>query len=137
MSLYIATDIHTTDDGDLILDNIGDLKTAEPIRTVTQAVNALILTNKGDLLTDPRFGANLGNYYGERNTAYTRNLMEQDILASIRSQGLIDPADIEVDIIPLDVDKVTVMASINGTFMNLSATGSYNEYVTNYNDNVI
>lgn len=135
--LYISTDIQTTADGDLVLNTAGDIKTADPIDTVSQAVNAVILTNKGDLLTAPSFGANIGNYYGERNNTITRTLMEQDILASIKSQGLIDPADIEVDIVPLDVDKVTVIVTVNGTFMTLNSTGQSNAYLTNFNNNIV
>lgn len=134
--IYFARDIQTTDDGDIVLDNIGDVKVADPLRTVSQSINSILLTNKSDLLTDPLFGADIGKYYGERNTQATRSMIEQDIIMSIRDQGLIDPSSIEIDVIPIDVDKITIIASLNGVFFKPDSTGDYRHFTTTTDNDV-
>jgi len=122
MSLYVLQDLETTDDGDLVISN-GDLKIASPLRTVAQAIDQVILTNKGDLFTEPSFGANLDEFYGKPNIDANHKLMEQSIYQAINEQGLISPGDIEIDIVPIDTDEAALLVEMKGNFLNLPATG--------------
>jgi len=117
MGLYYSEDLETTDDGDLVIDGFGDLKIANPMRTIAQCLNNLLLTDRGDLRTEPSFGANIGSYIGRNNTAMTRNMMERDIIMSVRQQQAIIPEDFTVDVMPVDVDKVGIIASVDGSFL--------------------
>lgn len=122
MSLYVLQDLETTDDGDLVASN-GDLKIASPLRTVAQAIDQVILTNKGDLFTEPSFGANLDEFYGKPNIDANHRLMEQSIYQAVNEQNLISPSDIEIDIVPIDTDEAALLVEIKGKFLNIPSTG--------------
>jgi hypothetical protein len=117
MAIYFLQDIECTDDGDLVLDSIGDLKTASPMRTVAQSVNSLVMTDKGDLRVAPSYGANIGAYIGSRNSTMTRSMMGRDINNALMEQGLLAPVDFTIEVIPVDIDKVAVMLDVNGSFV--------------------
>lgn len=117
MAIYFLQDMECTDDGDLVLDIFGDLKIASPMRTVAQSVNNLIMTDKGDLRTEPSYGANIGAYVGSRNSTMTRSMMSREINNALILQDLVSPLDFTVEVIPVDVDKVAVMLDVNGTFV--------------------
>ena len=117
MAIYFLQDIECTDDGDLVLDIAGDLKIASPMRTVAQAVNSLMMTDKGDLRTEPSYGANIGAYIGSRNSTMTRSMMGRDINNALVQQGLVSPIDFTVEVIPVDVDKIAIMLDVNGSFV--------------------
>ena len=125
MAIYTSVDIQTTDGGDLLLDGVGDFKLADTRRTVAQAINNLLLTDKGELLTDQSFGANLGNYIGERNNDATRSLIQQEIMLSVRQQGLVDIRDFEVDVIPVDIGTAAVICTVNGAWFNTQPSGEF------------
>jgi hypothetical protein len=118
MGVYVNIDLEATDDGDLVLDAIGDLKIASPIRTMAQAVNTAVLTNKGDLIGDPLWGANLEDFIGERNTIQTREFMRLNIVDAIREQGLAVAEDVDIDVIPTDVNTVAILIIILGSYFN-------------------
>ena len=117
MTIYILQDIETTDDGDLVIDTFGDLKVASPMRTMSQCMNNLMLTDKGDLKTDPTFGANIGAYIGSKNDQMTHRNMELDIMQASEDQGAAIPKDFTVDVVPIDVDTVGVIAQIKGAYL--------------------
>lgn len=132
MAVYSLIDLETTDDGDLAIDNIGDLKIASPFRTVVQAINNIILTNRGELLTDPSFGANLQAYYGEKNDAYSHQMIEREIIEEIRKQGYIDLADIDVDVVPVDINEAALLVSMKGQFIDTETTGAFGTFTPPY-----
>lgn len=123
MAIYFLQDLECTDDGDLVLDTFGDLKIANPMRTVAQSVNSLLLTDKGDLRIAPSYGANIGTYIGSVNSDMTRKMMERDISMSIKDQELVNPDDFNIDVIPIDHDKVGVMLDINASFIYVPENG--------------
>lgn len=133
MAIYNLVDIETTDDGDLVIDSIGDFKIATPLRTLAQTINNIILTNKGELLTDTSFGANLQSFYGESNRPSTHQMMEQSIIQEVRNQGYIDLSDIEIDIVPIDQNEAALMVEIKGDFVDIETTGSFGAFMPKYN----
>lgn len=125
MGVYANTDIHTTDEGDIVIANDGDIRIADPARSLRQNVMFLAMTNKGDLSFSPAYGNTLSRYIGERNSEQNRSFMERDLYADIRTNSMVVPEDASIDIVPLDVDKVTIIMDIKGSFVNTDATGSY------------
>ena len=123
MAFYVHTDIETTDDGDLVIDEIGDISVASPLKTATQAINNIILTNKGELLTDTSFGANLQQFYGNRNSREARALMERQIEAEVQRQALLDLADVSVDVVAIDVSDAAIIVNVRGAFVD-TTTGN-------------
>lgn len=129
MAVYSLTDIEVTDDGDLVLDKLGDIKVASPFRTVAQLINTVILTNKGELLAEPGFGANLQTYYGSKNNPYTHQMMESEIIEEIRRQGYIDLSDISVDVLPIDINEAALMVEMRGQFIDTETTGAFGRFL--------
>jgi len=117
-------DIETTDDGDILIDKFGDLKVASPLRTITQGINNVILTNKGELLMEPTFGANLQQFYGEPNVEEIRSLMERNIIGEVDRQQLMDPADVTVDAVAIDIDSVALITTVQGIYPEVEDTGN-------------
>lgn len=125
MATYFKRDIESTDDGDLIIDSDGDFKVATPIRTVAQAINNFLLTNKGELLTDVAFGANLQAFYGSNNIVQTHQQMERQIVAGLQIQGIVDPNDLNVDVVPIETDEAAILVNLKGTFVDAENTGAF------------
>jgi len=122
MAIYILQDMQASDDGDLILDDHGDFKLASPLRTTTQAINTTILTNKGDIITDPLYGANLISFYGDTNNEQTHALMESTLKEALRIQSLVHISDIDIDVVPIDTDQAAVLVDLKGTFADTEDT---------------
>lgn len=131
--IYVLQDLQVTDDGDLVMSEFGDLKIASPLRTVAQAIDWIILTNKGELLAEPRFGANIQSFYGDDNSPITHTHMETNILEEVRTQGLINMSDIDVDVVPIDTDEAAILVEIKGNFMDTeSITGAYQRFIDEF-----
>ena len=133
MAIYASQDLEVTDDGDLVISDFGDLKIASPLRTIAQGIDWIILTNKGELLSDPSFGANIQSFYGDPNTDEAHRMMELSIIEQARTQGLIDLADIDVDVIPVDTDEASIIVEIKGSFLDTeSAEGAYQKLIDSF-----
>lgn len=133
MSFYISQDLEVTDDGDLVGSEFGDLQIASPLRTVAQAIDWIILTNRGELLAEPNFGANIQTFYGDPNVEETHMLMENSIVSEVKSQGLIDLSDIDIDVIPTDTDEAAILVEIRGSFLDTtSPTGAYERFIDEF-----
>lgn len=131
--IYVLQDLETTDDGDFVIADHGDLKVADPLRTVAQAIDWVILTNKGELLAEPDFGANIQAFYGDQNTEATHRMMETNIVEQLRVQGLVDIADLDVDVVPIEIDEAAIILELKGNFLDTtSATGAYEQFIDNF-----
>ncbi len=114
MALYIFTDIETDDAGEIQTEN-GDLKIASTRRSHLQALNWLVLTNKGDVVDgDPV--ADLGVLQGRLNIAPTHRLGEHQIRRAVIYQELFDPGDLEVKMVPVDSDAAAITIRVNGFY---------------------
>lgn len=133
MSLYFLQDVEATDDGDLVVSENGDLKLASPLRTVAQAIDWTILTNKGELLSDVTFGSNIQTFYGSHNSIDNHRLMESQIKQQLRLQGLIDMNDLEVEIMPIEQDEAAILVTVKGSYLDTeSLTGAYTRYLPDF-----
>lgn len=133
MGMYFTQDIESTDDGDIVVSDYGDIKLATPLRTVAQAIDWVILTNKGELLSEPSFGANIQSFYGDDNNAQTHQLMEMNIKEQLRLQGLIDLNDFDLDVIPIETDEAAIMVEVRGSFLDTdNATGAYRKFIDDF-----
>jgi hypothetical protein len=117
MAIYTLQDIEVTDDGDLVISDFGDIKIASPLRTVAQAIDWVVLTNKGELFSDINFGANIQSFYGSDNAPPTHSLMEMTIADEIKRQGLISMSDFDVDVISTDINSASILIEMKGDFM--------------------
>ena len=119
MAYYTALDIETTDEGDIIIDGNGDLKVASPIRTMMQGINSAVLTNKGELYSEPTWGSDIIKFYSETNSAQTRNFIRMNIAEAIRQQGLAVPRDVEIDVIAVDINTAAILVTVIGQYLDI------------------
>lgn len=133
MGIYVLQDLETTDDGDLVVNDFGDLKVASPLRTVAQAIDWIILTNKGELLAEPTFGANIQSFYGDDNSVKTHGLMQSNIIQEMKDQGLLLMTDVEVDVVPIETDEAAILVDVKGDFLDTeTTTGAYERFIDEF-----
>ena len=116
MSIYVDRDIQSSFNGDLVVDQKGDLKLANALDTYKSIANFILRTDNGDYSPDPSVGSNLGSFVGEKNTRDTHSHMEFSITKSIA--GIVfSVADINVKVLPLDIDEAVCLVFLAGTFL--------------------
>lgn len=115
MTFYNAHDIETDDAGEIQLEN-GDLKLASTRRSFLQALNYVIMCRHGEVWTNAEAAGNLEAFIGKMNNARTHRLMEDAVKRAGFFQKLIQPADIFVSVIPVDVNDVALTVRAVGEF---------------------
>ena len=109
--MFNNSDLETTDYGDFIVDENGDLKLATPLRTRTQNIIFRCLTARGDFLPEPELGAGIQNMYGEQNTRENAKLLQRNIVDALTEDGYFLKAQVVVEVIPIDYDRVRIIVA--------------------------
>jgi len=112
-------DVLVDDDGDLVVDETGDLQLATPLETCQQDVLFRIKTAHHDYEPDPFLGANLGKYKGKSNTRRTGDYMKADLHEALVRDGRFSRGSIVVDCVPYSRTGVALVVflkeAIEGT----------------------
>jgi hypothetical protein len=115
MATYITQDISTTHDGDLQIDDKGDIKLLDSLETHKKAANFVLRTDYGDYAPNKDVGCNLGTFIGELNTPLNHERME-----FAARKGLINEVfseeDIEISVVPFDTEEALCIVNIHGTY---------------------
>ena len=117
MAIYPDRDIAVGVEGDLVINDKGDIDLATSIESVEDLLKNIIATDLGEFDVLPYFGANLGALIGKS----MREVMDRlPVLVrdGIRRSNYIDPGDVYVDVYPIDFDKVLMFIDFKGTFIN-------------------
>ena len=64
MTIYYGRDIETSVDGDLVINERGDIELAESYDASIQLLKMIIASDVGEFAATPGFGANLGTLVG-------------------------------------------------------------------------
>jgi len=133
MSIYYGRDIETSVDGDLVVNERGDIELAESYEASEQLLKTIIATDIGEFSSIPSFGANIGSLIGtDAATAIER--VPILIREGIRRSDYIDGGDIFIDVYPIDIDKIIIFIEMGGTFIDsggqevVSPTGTLKFY---------
>jgi len=133
MAIYALQDIEVTDDGDIVIDEFGEIKIASPLRTVAQAIDWVLLTNKGELVAEPSFGANIQSFYGDSNIGTTHQFMEASIIQELGMQGLVEIESTDIDVVPIETDEATILIHTKGNFLDTeSETGAFTRFIDQF-----
>lgn len=117
MAIYFGRDIETTVDGDLVINDRGDIQIADSYESAVQLLKNVMATDVGELRATPYFGANLGTLIGED----TEPILERIPLLvreGLRRTEFLDPGDVRVDAYPIDIDKIVVFVDLLGVYVN-------------------
>jgi hypothetical protein len=114
MGSYLGHDIETDDAGEIQLEN-GDLKLASSKRSFLQCLNWIVMTNRSESYT-PDAMANLGSYLGSLNIPTTHRGIEAHVRQAVTFQGLFDPNDLFVKVIPVTIDSVSLTVRMAGEY---------------------
>ena len=117
MTRVNEVDIGFTMDGDLDLSLLEggyeDLSYSSGPDFILQSVNNRLRTQSPDWYTYPHLGANLEDFIGEPNTRETAESIITNIRYTLTYDRLVSEEDLEVDVIPVNINEVVVYVSIN------------------------
>jgi len=97
---YTTRDISLSEEGDMELDQTGDLELSTPTETVQQAAMSRIKTNNPDWFRFPRIGADLEDLFGEDNDWSTAQDAEVKAENALTIDGRFSDNDVNVDPVP-------------------------------------
>jgi hypothetical protein len=103
-----ARDIQWTDDGDLLVDDTGDLQLADEERTVVQDIEFRTRTQHWDYGPEPLIGANLQRYRGWKQARHTGDNMKEDVYYALVKDGRFRKADLFVQAVPVGPNSIGV-----------------------------
>jgi hypothetical protein len=93
-------------------DPSGSLAFADDAQALRESLWNILMTNPGERLMRPTFGAGLNQWIGQPNTQSTRQLIASQIATAI---GIWEPrvtlAGVDVSIDPLDAARVVIVLS--------------------------
>lgn len=117
MAIYPDRDIATGVDGDLVINDNGDIDLATSIESLEDLLKTIISTDLGEFSALRAFGADLGRLVG-KNMSEVIERIPILIRDGLRRSNYIDPGDVYVDVYPIDHDKVMLFVDFKGTFIN-------------------
>lgn len=88
-------------DGDLELDETGDLALAKGDECLIDDINISVKTQKGDSVVAPELGADLEDLIGHQNTKDIAHEGASRIMGELISKGIANPGEVEVIPIPI------------------------------------
>ena len=116
MAIYVDRDVYTTFEGDLELDQKGDLKLADSLETYKSVANFILRSDFGSYSPAPNVGSNLGSYIGQTNTRDVHENMETSITNSLAGK-IFALTDVGADVVPMDINEALCFVNLAGTFL--------------------
>lgn len=112
---YDSIDLAWTWDGDLVLDDLGDIKDTQSnyLTALVDTIQAVVKSETNDWEKDPMLGANLSEFQGEPNTKETGRTIEDRIKIALTSQNIIQRGDIFVKVVPVHANQVMISVSVS------------------------
>lgn len=94
-------DIMLSEDGDIVLDDVGDIMLAEGAEYVIQSVRNRLKSVTVDWFYD-HIGADLIDFLGYPNSRETADAITERIVSALTRDGLISKDDLFVKVVPID-----------------------------------
>lgn len=110
--MFESLDVFSFNNGELDFKN-GDIKIATNTQSLLNSINFCILTTLGDYKPKLDFGASPETFIGKPNNSENRNYMKMHIDYYLRTQGILDTADYNLQILPVSNHEVAVIMKIN------------------------
>lgn len=113
MALYEDRDLLIDDHGDLVLQD-GDVLLADPARTLAQIITFRLKTSLADWAgISANTVADLQEIMGESNTEELGARVKQQVELALLSNSPMVPREVEVDVVPTNIDELTIVIKID------------------------
>lgn len=110
MALIDEVDIKMSYDGDLLLDENGDLALSQGFDWLTREVNKRLRSTASDWADYPNIAADLDSFIGKLNTRKTATEIRENIVKALQNEPLTTSA-INVKIVPISYDAIMCIVS--------------------------
>lgn len=117
----VGVDLEFDDDGDLLVDDTGDLKLASAARTVIQDVEFRVRTDHLDFAPSPMMGANLSSILGRKNTLQTGEMAKEQVYYSLVRDNRFPRNALFVDAVPFGPTSLAVFVFVQDYIEGMSA----------------
>jgi hypothetical protein len=113
MAFYENRDLLIDDHGDLVIRD-GDLVLADPVRSLAQVIIFRLKTSLSDWAqVNASTVADLQEIVGEANTEDLGNRVKQQVELALLSMSPINPREIDVDVVPTNIDELTITVVVS------------------------
>jgi hypothetical protein len=106
-------------DGDLVVDESGDLQLSTALEAVQQDIKFRARTGPYDYDPDPFIGANLGSFKGRPNVRRTGDFMKSNLHEALVRDGRFARGDVVVDAIPVSKSQVAMIVFLRDSIVGL------------------
>ena len=118
MAIYFGQDLKSDFSGDLVVNSRGDFELASATRTYIDQISFVLRTISQDFAaSNYTVGANLHQFIGQLITDALYQDFEYRVI-SVISKTLIKRNDLEVTVVPIDVDEFLIYIKVDGLFIN-------------------
>lgn len=109
---YDEIDLDWTWDGDLLLDQYGDIKdtSEDPLLSLRNEIFSIIKSDLKDWREEPSIGTNLGDFIGEPNISDTAKAIEERVRTSLTI--IVSTSDLHVRVVPVGIHKVLIAITL-------------------------
>ncbi len=130
-------DIEVDIDGDLIVDDSGDLKISTAVQSLIQDVIFRVRTNFGEYPAAPRFGANLlhrlGEPLNERNITLVREQVAESLFLDRRFRG----HKVEIAVFPANRETLGIVVGLIPQFSTEQSTATEVAFLMNFTSGTV
>lgn len=115
MSNYDEIDSAWTWDGDFVISDNGDVQDtrSDGLESLRNEIHTIVRSEFGDWEKHPIHASNLSDFRGEPNNRETAQAIEERLISSITSSGLVSESDISIRIVPVHQHQVLILIRIN------------------------
>lgn len=117
MAVYFQRDVKIGLDGDIAVNEKGDVDVAAATESTSQMLKNIIATDLGEIRSQRNFGANIGVLVG-RTMPEALDRLAKLIRDGINRASYITLQDVSVEAYPIDVDKILVFVELRGSYVN-------------------
>lgn len=115
MANYDSIDLAWSWDGDIAVDDLGDIKDTDTnhLTALADTIQSIIKSDTLEWQKDPLLGANLSDFQGEPNDREVGKAIEDRIKTAISSQGIVERGDLMVRVIPVHNNQIMISLAVN------------------------
>jgi hypothetical protein len=124
----VGRDLEFSDDGDLLIDETGDLKLADAPRSVVQDIQFRAQNNYGDFEPNPLLAADLQRYRGHPNNRQTGEAIKEAVYYSLIRDGRFQRGDVFVDVVPYSQRAVAIFVFVMAYVEDIKGRVNRNAY---------
>lgn len=109
----LINDVALSYDGDLILDDNGDLQTISGIEWFKREVNKIIRTRLREWRSEPDIGMDTEDFTGRINSRETAVDIKRRILEALTIDNFQSPGQFDIQVVPVSSNEISIFITYN------------------------